>query len=91
VPGDPCKTTSCNPKSGQCEVSNAADGTNCTLAGNLCAPGICVQGSCSATLENCTQPTSSCQKAECNPRNGNCEVGPTDDGVTCNSSPCVFG
>ena len=51
--GDPCKSTTCNPATSQCEANAAPDGTPCT-DGNLCTGAdSCMSGTCMGGPPNC--------------------------------------
>jgi len=90
ISGDPCEESSCNPLTGECEVTGVScaagalcDGHECEdedtdpCTNGFCAGGVCVAGAVTCISGN------SCEDSNCNPQTGECEITVLPDGTPC--------
>ncbi len=89
---DPCKQTSCNSKSGECEEGNADNGTDCS-DGSLCTTSdMCTDGSCGGTATDCSGQDDACNTGSCDTETGGCVKLPRENGTSCSdSNECTTG
>ncbi len=81
--GDVCTDDACDPRSGECELRPAIDGTPCDFDGapGLCAAGVCEDAAlCAALL--CDDGLE-CTEDVCDPSNGSCAAEPLPDASLC--------
>ncbi|MBT9559826.1 MAG: hypothetical protein IV100_27600 [Myxococcales bacterium] len=81
-----CQVAFCNAE-GDCELSDAPDGTAC-VGPDPCTKGqVCESGTCTGGVPKCTEHPSPCIETTCDPGDGGCLnsalSGPCDDGNVC--------
>lgn len=81
---DLCRQGVCNTDSGQCEIVNAADDTECDdevfcTTGDHCESGACVGG----PPNDCGLESKPCEDVNCNEASEQCSLVPTTDGGSC--------
>ncbi len=98
VPGPPndcgvateaCQQVVCDEASKSCKPELQSDGSSCTDPNNLCTVnGKCQNGVCVGEENDCffASVPSECFVAVCNPKNGQCEPVPGNDGASCTDS-----
>ena len=77
--GNPCTIESCDPKSGDCQVALAGDGTACADATDCRGPGSCLAGTC-ATVK--LPDGATCESANPCLTGASCQGGYCSDGKT---------
>jgi len=62
-----CQTTTCNPSTGKCDVSNKADNISCDADGSGCTQNDkCLAGKCTAgAVPSCAASATACSDAKC--------------------------
>lgn len=89
--GDVCTKDTCDPKTGGCTTSNAANGTACALADKCVTTAACTDGQCAAVKKvACPDSTKVCVDNVCDPKTGKCGEKTADNGALCTlANKCV--
>ena len=79
---DDCTVDTCDPTSGTCSYTPAADGTSCDFGGTagICMSGVCQEDRC-AEVE--CDDDNDCTHDLCNQADGTCSNMPLSDGTVC--------
>ncbi len=91
---DPCRISTCNPGTGDCDVSDAPNGTPCDDGNRCTRTDVCQAGSCvGQDPVACTAPDPCHGIGTCDPATGLCSAPPLDVG-TCqggrvHDGPCL--
>jgi hypothetical protein len=89
APGSACQVASCDPKTGECKVSNVMDGTPCSDDDACTQKDVCVGGKCAVIPLDCDDGNA-CTEDGCNPKLG-CTHKPLDAVVCEDGSSCTAG
>jgi hypothetical protein len=89
---DACHAGVCEPTSGACVQTTAADGSLCD-DGAACTTGdVCTTGVCSGAPVDCSSMTDACHTGACDPATGACGRTTRPDGSTCSDAmACTTG
>ncbi len=86
APAGSCQVALCS-ADGDCELSDAPDGTACTGPDPCTKAQTCQSGTCTGGTPKCTEHPSPCIATSCDPDDGGCLnsalSGPCDDGNVC--------
>lgn len=81
---DPCRISKCNPGTGECDVSDAPNGTPCDDDDACTAADRCHAGSCTGgTRVACPAPDPCRLPGVCNAVTGDCDYAHAPDGTPC--------
>ncbi len=88
-----CRSNTCNPDSGQCEIISKADGTACDDGSACTTADRCVQGECLGASPVVCAPADGCHLAgTCDPGTGSCSSPNAPDGTVCtDGNACTSG
>ena len=87
---DGCSSATCNPDSGECDVTVFDDGAACTGLGSCVTGGTCEGGTCEGGDEvDCTDLDSDCSAGWCDPDTGDCNSEPINHCGSCNDGAGV--
>ncbi len=85
-----CEESACDPATGACEVTDAADGAACDDTNPCTTADECVAGTCTGGPVDCSALDTSCTHGLCNPASGVCAAVAVPDGTLCDDSdPCT--
>jgi hypothetical protein len=97
APAPPCALAACDPQTGACVPSAAADGTPCADDDRCTEGDACLGGVCQGTPVDCAGAARACRAPVCDPATGACDRPlpdgtPCDDATVCNGrETCVGG
>jgi len=83
---DQCNLGVCDPLSGECLAQPKPLGTPCD-DGNYCTRNdACEAGICASSARvDCSEQSTECMSATCDPQSGACQLSPREDGLFCDS------
>ncbi|RME37020.1 MAG: hypothetical protein D6788_10395 [Planctomycetota bacterium] len=81
--GGQCGPASCNPATGQCEITPVRDGTFCDDGDPCTVLDFCLGGICTGTAVDCSALDDVCVMGVCDPATGQCTTTPTNEGGIC--------
>lgn len=85
--GSPCLGATCNPLTGNCDVTPINNGGACNQDNNPCTIGTCNAGSCVEIPVNCSAMSNQCNNGVCQPSGSTytCVAAPIANGTLCNA------
>ncbi|MCZ7680289.1 MAG: hypothetical protein M5U28_16585 [Sandaracinaceae bacterium] len=78
---DACHTGVCDPATGACTRTTAADGTPCSDASPCTTDDACTAGACAGTAVDCSAMSDACHTGICDPATGACTRTTAADGT----------